>query len=138
MRVVLDTNIFLSALLSERGPPAAIVDAWRAGRFKLVSSLDQISEFKRATRYPRLRPYLTRGAVGLAVNGLRAAEVLLKRLPGGATAPDPGDDYLNAIAIASGARFLVSGDRDVLSMQHVGPTRIVSAKRFVSVQARQS
>lgn len=136
MRVVLDTNIFLSALLSERGPPAAIVDAWRAGRFELVSSLDQISEFKRAARYPKLRPYLPRGAVGLVVNGLRTAEVLLKRVPAEGTAPDPGDDYLIAMAIASGAHFLVSGDRDVLSMRSIGPTRIISAQRFASMLAR--
>jgi putative PIN family toxin of toxin-antitoxin system len=136
VRVALDTNIFLSALLSERGPPAAIVDAWRAGRFELVTSVDQISEFKRVTRYPKLRAYMPRGAVGLVVNGLRTAEVMLKRLPGGATAPDPGDDYLIAMAMASSAHFLVSGDREVLSMLRVGPTRIVSAQRFISLLAR--
>lgn len=136
MRVVLDTNIFLSALLSGRGPPATIVDAWRAGRFELVSSVDQINEFKRVTRYPKLRPYLPRGAVGLVVNGLRTAEVLLKRVPGGATAPDPDDDYLIAMAIATGAHFLVSGDRNVLSIRRIGPTRIVSAQRFASMLAR--
>ena len=136
MRVVLDTNIFLSALLSERGPPARIVDAWRSGRFELVSSLDQINEFKRVARYPKLRSYLPRGAVGLVVNGLRTAEVLLKRLPGGATAPDPDDDYLIAMAIASGAHFLVSGDRDVLSMLRIGSTRIISAQRFAAMLAR--
>lgn len=136
MRVVLDTNIFLSALLSERGPPATIVDAWRAGRFELVSSLDQINEFKRVARYPKLHPYLPRGAVGRVVNGLRTAEVLLKRVPGGATAPDPDDDYLIAMAIAAGAHFLVSGDRNVLSIQRIGPTRIISAQRFASMLAR--
>ena len=136
MRVILDTNIFLSALLSERGPPATIVDAWRAGRFDLVTSLDQIDEFKRATRYPKLRPYLPRGAVGRVVKGLRTAEVLLKRLPSGATAPDPGDDYLIAMAIASGPHILVSGDQDVLSVKRIGPTRFVSAERFASMLPR--
>ena len=136
MRVILDTNIFLSALLSEQGPPATIVDAWRAGHFELVTSLDQINEFKRATRYQKLRPYLPRGAVGRVIKGLRAADVLLKRLPGGATAPDPDDDYLIAMAIASGAHFLVSGDKDVLSIKRIGPTRIVSAQRFASTLAR--
>ena len=136
MRVILDTNIFLSALLSEQGPPATIVDAWHGGRFELVTSLDQIDEFKRATRYTKLRSYLPRGAVGRVVNGLRTAEVVLKRLPGGATAPDPGDDYLIAMAIATGAHFLVSGDRDVLSIQRIGPTRTVSPRYFASMLAR--
>ena len=136
MRVILDTNIFLSALLSERGPPALIINAWQGGRFDLVTSLEQINEFKRATRYPNLRPFLPRGAVGRIVKGLRDAEVLLKRLPGGAAAPDPNDDYLIAMAIKSGAHFLVSGDNGVLSIKRIGPTMIVSAQRFAATLAR--
>lgn len=136
MRVVLDTNIFLSALLSDRGPPATIVDAWRAGRFELVSSQDQIDEFKRAARYQKLRPYLPRGAVGRVVNGLRTAEVQIGRISRGATAPDPDDDYLLALAVIARAAFLVTGDRALLGMRKVEVTRVVSPMSFSAVLAR--
>ena len=43
MRAVLDTNIFLSALLSEKGGPAFIVEAWRSGRFDLVTIREKVA-----------------------------------------------------------------------------------------------
>jgi putative PIN family toxin of toxin-antitoxin system len=135
VRIILDTNIILSALLSDRGAPARIVDAWTERRFELVSSTDQIDELKRVTRYPKLREYLLRSAIGRLVNGLREAEVLLKRLPSHIEAPDPGDNYLIAMAIASGADFLVTGDKALLALTRMGTTRIVSAQRFAAMLA---
>jgi len=129
--VVLDTNVLLSALRAERSQPAAILDAWRTARYSLVTSAEQIEEFKRAARYPKLRPYLPRRAVGRVVNELRSAEVLLERLRRAGDSPDPGDDYLLAMAAASGADYLVTGDKALLSMKRIGSTRIVSPRRFV-------
>jgi putative PIN family toxin of toxin-antitoxin system len=136
VQVVLDTNILLSALRSG-GSPAQIVDAWRAGRFRLVTSAAQIEEFKRAAAYPKLRPHLPRGAVGRVVNELRTAEVLLRRLRRPGTSPDPGDEYLLAMALAAGADLLMTGDKPLLALKRVGKTRIVSGRRFASMLARQ-
>lgn len=131
MRIVLDTNILLSALRSG-GAPAWILDAWRAGRFQLVTSPEQIDEFKRAAAYPRLRAHLPRGAVGRIVNELRRAEVLLKRLSHPGVSPDPGDEYLLAMALAAGADVLVTGDKPLLALKRIGRTRISSAARFAA------
>ena len=136
MLVVLDTNVLLSALRAERSPPAAVIDAWIGGRFRLVTSLAQIAEFKRAARYPKLRPYIPRGSVGRLVNGLRSAQVVLKRLPGGIDSPDPGDAYLMAMAIVARADFLVTGDAALLCMRKIGVTKIVSPKSFSAILAR--
>ncbi|MEW6688759.1 MAG: putative toxin-antitoxin system toxin component, PIN family [Pseudomonadota bacterium] len=138
MRVVLDTNLFLSALLSAHGPPARIVEAWRARRFELVSSLDQIEEFKRAARYEKVRRYVSRGAVGKTVNGLRSADVLLRRVSRGTASPDPEDEYLLSMAIAAGADYLVSGDAALLRLKRIAQTRIVSPRRFASTLARRA
>jgi len=131
--VILDTNVLLSALHAESGPPAKIVDAWREGRFRLVTSSDQIEEFRRAVRYPKLLALLPRGAVGRMVNELRAAEVLLERLRRSGDAPDPGDDYLLAMAIAAGVDFLVTGDKPLLALKRVGHAKIVTPRRFAEM-----
>ncbi len=136
MRVVLDTNLFLSAFLSAAGPPARLIDAWRAGRFELVTSREQIEEVKRAARYEKIRSYVSHAAVGRLVNGLRAAEIVLKRLPLVGGAPDPGDDFLLAMAVATDAEFLVTGDKALLSLKCVADTRIVSASRFAAILGR--
>ena len=56
MRVVLDTNILFSALISPHGAPDAIYRAWRAARFEVVTSRMQLDEIRRASRYPSFRP----------------------------------------------------------------------------------
>lgn len=106
------------------------------GRFRLVTSLDQIAEFKRAARYPKLRPFLPRGAIGRVVNELRSAEVLLERLRRAGESPDPGDDYLLAMAIAAGADFLVTGDKLLLAVKRAGHARIVAPRGFAAMLAR--
>ena len=136
MLVVLDTNVLLSALRSQRSRPAAILDAWLAGRFRLVTSREQIEEFKRAARYPQLRPYLPRRAVGRVVNKLRAADLLLERMRRAGDSPDPGDDYLLAMAAASGADVLVTGDKLLLSLKRIGATRIVAPRTFAMLTLR--
>jgi putative PIN family toxin of toxin-antitoxin system len=129
--VVLDTNVLLSGLLGDGGPPAQILDAWRARRFRLVTSREQIDEFRRAANYPKLKPYLPRRAVGGIINQLRAAEVMLKRLRRAGDSPDPGDDYLLAMAIAAGADYLVTGDAALQALKRIGTARIVSPRLFL-------
>ena len=133
MLVIVDTNVLLSGLQAGSGPPAKILDAWRERRFQLVTSVEQIEEFRRAAHYPRLRPYLPRGAVGRVVNELRKAEVLLKRLRRAGDAPDPDDDYLLAMSIAAGADYLVTGDKPLLKVKRAGHTRLVSPRGFVAL-----
>lgn len=136
MLAVLDTNVLLSALRTDTSPPALILNGWIAGAFQLVTSTEQIEEFKRAARYPRLRHALPRAAIGKLVNRLRAAEVLLERFHRLGDSPDPADDYLLAMAMAAEAGYLVTGDKALLRMGHVAGTRIVSARRFASLLAR--
>ena len=135
MLVILDTNVLLSALRTERSPPAAILDAWRAGHFLLVTSSEQIEEFKRAARYPKLRPFLAGRAVGRIVNELRSADVVLERLRRAGDSPDPGDDYLLAMAAAADADFLVTGDKSLLLLKRLGVTTFVTPRRFAVMLA---
>jgi putative PIN family toxin of toxin-antitoxin system len=134
--VVLDSNVFLSALLSGKGLPARAVDAWRAGRFELVTSREQIDELKRAARYEKVRNLVSRAAVGRLVNSLRNAEMLLARLPRASAASDPGDDYLLAMSAAADADYLVTGDKALLSLGQFAATRIITLRRFAALLAR--
>ena len=64
MRVVLDSNVLFSALISPRGVPHRIYEAWRGRRFELVTCPTQLDEIRRASRYPKLRDLLQRVPVG--------------------------------------------------------------------------
>jgi predicted nucleic acid-binding protein len=62
--------------------------------------------------------------------------VLLRRLRRPGASPDPGDEYLLAMALASGADLLVTGDKPLLALRRIGRTRIVPARRFAGILAR--
>ncbi len=81
MRVVLDTGILVAALIVTDTPPALIYQAWRKKRFELVTSEWQLDEFRRVSRYPKLRRFLKPVEAGNLVNGLRHQATVLKTLP---------------------------------------------------------
>ena len=92
MRVVLDTNILFSALISPHGAPDAIYRAWRAARFEVVTSRMQLDEIRRASRYPKLQAILQPAKVGAMINNLQRA-VVLERLTIEVEADDPDDSF---------------------------------------------
>ena len=131
MRVVLDTNVLLSALVSPHGAPDAIYRAWRAARFEIVTSVIQLDELRRASRYPKFKTVLQPHHVGAMVNNLQRA-VVLERLPSDIEADDPFDAYLLGMALVGEAEFLVTGDHraGLLERGHIGRTRIVTPAAF--------
>lgn len=131
MRVVLDTNILFSALISPRGAPDTIYRAWRDARFEVVTSRVQLDEIRRASRYPKLQAILHPAKVGTMINNLQRA-VVLERLTTEAEAADPDDAFLLSMAIEGMADYLVTGDRraGLLEQGHIGRARIVTPLTF--------
>jgi putative PIN family toxin of toxin-antitoxin system len=134
MRVVLDTNILISALLSEHSPVARLVDLWRAGRFTLLTAPPQLEELARVTRYPKIRDRLPPALAGRLINELRGVAIPVSDLKIVQISRDPYDDYLLAIATGGSADYLVTGDkRDLLSLQKHGGAKIVSLRNFLAL-----
>lgn len=114
MRVVLDVNVLVSALLSRAGAPGRLLALWLEGAFELVVSEELLAELGRALAYPKLREHISPEDAADFIALLRSTASMVA----GAERPDPisrdpGDDYLLALAKAS-ASVLVSGDRDLL------------------------
>jgi putative PIN family toxin of toxin-antitoxin system len=134
MRVILDTNVLLGALISPHGPPDALYRAWRAARFELVTSTVQLDELRRVSRYPKLKSILPAHRIGTLVNNLQRAIVLeqLPPLPDDMRVKDPNDAFLLAMALGSEADYLVTGDRraGLLEQRSMGRTRIVTPAGF--------
>ena len=137
MRVILDTNVLLSALISQYGPPNTIYRAWRTARFDLVTSVAQIDELRHASRYPKLKTILPPHRIGAIINNLQHSMILeaLPALPEGVETDDPSDAFLLAMALASKADYLVTGDRRAGMLQRgsIGRTRIVTPSIFCAV-----
>lgn len=134
MRVILDTNVLLGALISSQGPPDRIYRAWRAAKFDLITSTIQLDELRRVSRYPKLKTILPAHRIGTMINNMQRAVVLLvlPSLPKGINVNDPNDAFLFSMAMIGDADYLVTGDRHSGLLQHssIGRTRIVTPTTF--------
>ena len=133
-RAVLDTNVIISALISEKGAPRRIFDAWLAGRFTLVTSHSIIAEADRALHYHKIRH-----VYGLSEEEIATAIALLwsqGQLASDAyhierASADPEDDKFLACALEGAAEFVVTGDKDLLSLRAYAGIPIVSPAEFL-------
>lgn len=133
MRLVLDTNVLLSALFSSSSPPAQLFVFWRGHAFDLITSADQIDEIRRVTRYSKIRLRLAPAIAGRLVNQLRELAIVIESLPKVTQSPDPEDNHLLALAQAGLAQFLVTGDRHLLSLESHKSARIVTPATMVEL-----
>jgi len=139
VRLVVDTNVLISALLVEASLPAQLIALWRDGRFDLLTSATQVDELMRVTRYPKIRQRLAPALAGRLINELRDIAVVLKDLPTVTICPDPFDNYLLAIAGVGSAEFLVTGDkRDLLGLGRYEGTKIVTVRDFLTLHRRSA
>jgi len=133
MRVVLDTNVLLSALISPHSTSDTIYRAWRAAKFNLVTSLIQLDELRRASRYPKFKAILQSARVGAMINNLQHAivlECLTTKIK--MEIDDPADVFLLEMSMEGNADYLVTGDRraGLLKRKNVERTRILTPADF--------
>ena len=134
MRVVLDTNIVVSALLAPAGKPAAIIRLWLDGKFTLLTCAAQVDELRSTLQKPRIAERIKPHQAGRLVNQIRRLAETVGPLAGVERSPDPTDNFLLALAEAGRADYLVTGDKSgLLALVSHKATRIVAAREFVGL-----
>ena len=136
MRVVFDTNTFVSHTILLHGASDQLVNAWRAGIFELIVSAPILEEYAQVLFLPGIR----------AISRLSDDEVqaLLIRLeqfavmaPAALTLDvvpsDPDDEKFLVAAIEGGADYLVSEDRHLRKFKEYMGIRILLPSRFLKV-----
>lgn len=97
------------------------------GRFTLITSEEQLEEFRRVTRYPKVQKHIRPAAAGTMLNEVRALAEFVDPLPRVNVCEDPADNFLLAMAEAGNAEYLVTGDaRHLLTLIKHKETHIVS------------
>jgi uncharacterized protein len=131
MRVILDTNILISALMVQTGPPGRIYRAWSEGAFTLLTCQQQLYELRQVLARPAIAERIRPHHAGRLVNKLKSLAELIDPLPRVERSPDPDDDFLLALAEAGKADFLVTGDKSgLLSLTKHEGARILTAAEF--------
>ncbi len=110
LRLVLDSNIFISALLHRRGTPGRLIELWRLGAFELVVSDQLLAEVERVLQRPKFAS-VGEADIGDLLALLRdGALTIPDPAAGEALTGDPNDDYVVRLARAARAHAIVSGD----------------------------
>ena len=126
-RVVLDTNVVVSALLFTRGPAARVREAWQAGQVLPLASRATVAELVRVLTYPKFR-LSAEDQAELLSDYLPATTVVTVTEPPPAVprCRDPHDVPFLHLAAAGRADALVSGDGDLLALVGQTPWRILT------------
>jgi putative PIN family toxin of toxin-antitoxin system len=133
-RLVIDTNVFVSGLISAEGLPAQILRAVQGKRAVHVVSDPIVEEYLRVLDYPRIRKFkkITDAFVAdiAAYLVYQTGRVELRsRIR---MSPDPDDDVFLNTAVDGRATLLVTGDKmDLLALRRVDGIPIVSAREAV-------
>ncbi len=119
-RAVFDCNVFLQAAAFEEGPAAQCLRLAEAGTFDLVVSKQTMAELRRVLAYEEvlaISPNLTAERIAGFVKRVAFRSILIKPVRRGIRLPrDPDDEaYLN-LALAAKASYLVTRDKDLLSL----------------------
>lgn len=133
-RLVVDTNILVSGLITKSTPPAQILDAVQSKKVILLVSDEVVVEYLRVLAYPHIRKYkkitdeTIRDLTSLFIEETERVEILsaIKK------SKDPDDDKFLSLAVEGKADCLVTGDKaDLLSLHKIETIPIISARQAV-------
>lgn len=128
VRIVLDTNILVSALISREGYPGHVLRAAKREGSTLITSTSQIDELRDVLARERLRPFIRPEEAHDLLATLEAVGEVVDELPEVSLSADPDDNLILAAAIAGKADLVVSGDRKhMLAVGNVNGIPIVTA-----------
>ena len=129
-RVVLDTNVLVSALLFT-GELSKIVDLWRQGKVIPLISRETFEELRAVLEYPKfsLAPDEIQSIIENEILPFFEVVEIKGKVRG--VCRDPGDDKFLACALSGSAHFILSGDRDLIDLKSYKTIRIIKASQFL-------
>ena len=115
-RVVLDTNVLISAALRPAGPPRAVVEAMRARVGVLIFSDETFDELRTRLHHTKFDKYVSRQGRSVYLAQLQAVSEWVSIIGAKLGCRDPHDDKLLETALIGEADCIVTGDQDLLVM----------------------
>ena len=140
MKVVIDTNIFISTVLKPESTPAQVVKIIKQGKITLLISHDILSEFKRVLLYPAIvkRHGLNQKQISQALKEISQGAIFT---PGvikvNAVKKDPTDNKFIACALEGQADFIISGDHHLTDLKTYQKIKIVNPFDFLEIYSQQ-
>lgn len=135
LRVVLDTNLVVSAMLLPQSRPRQALDYVRRHGIVLVSA-DALSELREVIRRPRFNRYLLEGQRREFLYNLEQDSELVPITHSITACRDPNDDKFLELAVSGNASQLITGDDDLLALHPFRNIPIITPATFLTRQIR--
>jgi len=138
-RIVIDTNILVSAILTPKGNPAKILKLILEGKLYLIISPAILEETRQVFNYPRLVKLLKKNKITLdEVYGFldklsRVAVITPGQLNIGVIQDDPSDNKILACGLEGEADFIISGDHHLTDLKTFQGIKIVNPAAFLKI-----
>jgi putative PIN family toxin of toxin-antitoxin system len=133
MRVVLDTSVLVSFLLTRGRVISAIIEQWETDRLKVIISPQIMAELRHVVEDERLASRLRPGALEVLLRALTEnAEVVAGELELPGVTEDPNDDMVVACAVEGNAAYIITRDQHLLRMGTYRDIVVVSPEEFVA------
>ena len=141
MKIVIDANLFASALIKPESNPGRILDLVKQNQVELILSPAIIREIKRILLYPRLQKYHHKTVQEIdayfedvlmfawIVEGEKTVDIIKD---------DPSDNRYLACAYEGEADYIVSGDHHLLDLETYQGIAIIKANTFLNVWAKKT
>ena len=127
-RVVIDTNIWISFLIGKH--LAGLHRHIDSGQVEVVTCEARLRELADVLNRPRIRKYISEVQAETFLDLLCEIALMVEPVQGPTICRDPKDDYLLYTAIAAQADYLVSGDNDLLTLDYIVDTKIITYTDF--------
>lgn len=131
-KVVADTNVLISGIIFVNGNSHKILNAWNQGKIRIVASDPLIRELSEVLGRPKLvkRYHLNSSTIDRVVKELAKDLTLVKKRSNIEELRDKKDLFLLELAQAANVDYLITGDKDLLSIKTKSKYRIVSPAEF--------
>ena len=127
MRVVLDTNVFISGIFWKGNFCSKIIEKWVAGKFQLVSSVDLLDEFMRTMKNFKIQipeDMIVEWRELIIENSIMVQpDIMLKVIK-----EDPDDNKFLEAAMSGKADYIISQDKHLLKLKVYRQIRIINPK----------
>ena len=134
LKLVIDTNILISAALSSQGAPAKLVQSALV-QHRLVFSQVTFEELRTRLYRPKFDRYISLDNRERLLHDFSACAIWVDVADTAVYCRDRDDDHFIEAALKAQAHFLVSGDKDLLEAPEIAGLRIVSVHQALEVLA---
>ena len=136
LKVVVDTNQFVSAIIAKHGASSRLLQAWREHAYILITSKDILQEVRRVLQYPHItKKYcLQEEDINALINLIEhEALVLSDTINIDVIKEDPDDNKILACAIEAEADYIISGDKHLLNLRQYKGIAVITVNEFLKI-----